>query len=124
MGFSTTGFDQLCAASRNTGSCACNLARIAQDIAGRGSSEAVALGRPPKVSTEGLDNLWQRLASSADPNAKKIGLFLLGVAFQKYVDKIEDQQEVVASITDVLMNAYAIESSLLRARLQPAHGSP
>src|SRR5580693_427677 len=34
-------------------------------------------------------------------NAKKIGLFLLGVAYQKFVDKIEDQQEVVAAITDV-----------------------
>jgi len=49
-------------------------------------------------------------------NAKKIGLFLLGVAYQKFLDKIEDQQEVVAGITDVLMNGYAMESALLRAQ--------
>ena len=49
-------------------------------------------------------------------NAKKIGLFLLGVAYQKFVDKIEEQQEVVAGITDVLMNAFAMESALLRAK--------
>ena len=49
-------------------------------------------------------------------NAKKIGLFLLGVSYQRFADKIEDQQEVVAGITDVLMNAYAMESATLRAR--------
>ena len=49
-------------------------------------------------------------------NAKKIGLFLLGVAYQKFSDKIEDQQEVVAGITDVLMNGYAMDSALLRAQ--------
>ena len=56
--------------------------------------------------------------ASADlaANAKNAGLFLLGVAYQKFVDKIEEQQEVVASITDVLMNAYAMESGLLRAK--------
>jgi alkylation response protein AidB-like acyl-CoA dehydrogenase len=57
-------------------------------------------------------------AGEPDPvaNAKKIGLFLLGVAYQKFVDKIEEQQEVVAGITDVLMNAFAMESALLRAK--------
>jgi hypothetical protein len=49
-------------------------------------------------------------------NAKKIGLFLLGVAYQKFADKIEEQQEVVAGITDVLMNAFAMESATLRAK--------
>jgi alkylation response protein AidB-like acyl-CoA dehydrogenase len=55
-------------------------------------------------------------------NAKKIGLFVLGVAYQKYMAKIEEQQEVVANITDVLMNAYAMESASLRARKLAAHG--
>jgi hypothetical protein len=52
-------------------------------------------------------------------NAKKIALFLLGVAYQKFGGAIEAQQEVVAGITDVLMNAYAMESALLRARRVP-----
>jgi len=49
-------------------------------------------------------------------NAKKVGLFALGVAYQKYMAAIEEQQEVVANITDILMNAYAIESAQLRAQ--------
>jgi alkylation response protein AidB-like acyl-CoA dehydrogenase len=49
-------------------------------------------------------------------NAKKVALFVLGVAYQKFMAKIEEQQEVVANITDVLMNAYAMESASLRAR--------
>jgi butyryl-CoA dehydrogenase len=49
-------------------------------------------------------------------NAKKIGLLVLGIAYQTFLGAIEEQQEVVASITDILMNAYALESALLRAR--------
>jgi alkylation response protein AidB-like acyl-CoA dehydrogenase len=49
-------------------------------------------------------------------NAKKVALFVLGLAYQKYMAKIEEQQEVVANITDVLINAYAMESASLRAR--------
>jgi len=55
-------------------------------------------------------------ANDAVANAKKIGLFLLGAAYQKFGDKLEEEQEVVAGITDVLMNAYALESAELRAR--------
>jgi alkylation response protein AidB-like acyl-CoA dehydrogenase len=47
-------------------------------------------------------------------NAKKIGLFALGVAFQRYMTALEEQQEVVANITDILMNVYALESATLR----------
>ncbi len=49
-------------------------------------------------------------------NAKKVALFVLGIAYQKFMAKIEEQQEVVANITDVLINTYAIESASLRAR--------
>ena len=43
-------------------------------------------------------------------NAKKIGLFILGVAFQRFLTELEHQQEILADISDVLMYAYAIES--------------
>ncbi len=56
------------------------------------------------------------LSGSAESGPKNVGLFLLGVAYQKFHDRIEDQQEVVAGITDVLMNGYAMESAILRAR--------
>jgi hypothetical protein len=55
-------------------------------------------------------------------NAKKVALFVLGVAYQKFLAKIEEQQEVVANITDVLMNAYAMESASLRARKIAGNG--
>ena len=49
-------------------------------------------------------------------NAKKAGLFVLGVAYQRYLTAIEEQQEVMAGITDVLMNAFAMESVYLRTQ--------
>ncbi len=60
--------------------------------------------------------------SAGDPeetlvtNAKKSALLLLGAAYQRFLDKIEDQQEVLAGITDVAMNAYVMESVYLRAK--------
>jgi alkylation response protein AidB-like acyl-CoA dehydrogenase len=49
-------------------------------------------------------------------NAKKATLLTLGVAYQKYMATLEDQQEVLAGITDMSMNAFAMESALLRAQ--------
>ncbi len=49
-------------------------------------------------------------------NAKKVALFALGVAFQKYMNAIEDQQEILAGITDISMNTFAMESALLRTQ--------
>jgi GWxTD domain-containing protein len=69
-----TGFDQLCAISQNAGSCSCGLARIALEISTRGTAEVFAMGAAPKVSTEGLNALWERLASSSTPNAKAINV--------------------------------------------------
>ena len=47
-------------------------------------------------------------------NAKKVALFTLGVAYQKYLTALEDQQEVLAGLTDIMMNAFAMESVSLR----------
>jgi alkylation response protein AidB-like acyl-CoA dehydrogenase len=49
-------------------------------------------------------------------NAKKIALLLMGVAYQKYMFELEKQQEVLASITDVIMDIFAMESTLLRTQ--------
>ena len=49
-------------------------------------------------------------------NAKKSALFVLGIAFQKYMAALDDQQEVLAGITDISMNVFAMESAWLRAR--------
>ena len=49
-------------------------------------------------------------------NAKKTALFALGVAYQKFAAALEEQQEVLASITDIAMNAFAMESVYLRTQ--------
>jgi len=53
---------------------------------------------------------------STAANANRVGLFLLNIALKKFGDSIDEQQEVVAGITDVLMNGFALESATLRAR--------
>ncbi len=49
-------------------------------------------------------------------NAKKVALMAMGVAYQRYFAALDQQQEVVAGITDIIMDIFAMESSLLRAR--------
>ena len=63
-----------------------------------------------------LKNLSTTATTDVVANAKKIGLFLLGIASKKYGESIAEQQEVVAGITDVLMNAFALESATARAK--------
>ncbi len=53
-------------------------------------------------------------------NAKKTALFVIGVAYQKFGAALEELQEVLASITDIAMNAFAMESVYLRAQKMPA----
>jgi alkylation response protein AidB-like acyl-CoA dehydrogenase len=47
-------------------------------------------------------------------NAKKIALLLLASAFEKYGAAMDKEQEVLGGIADVLMDAFAMESTLLR----------
>ncbi len=49
-------------------------------------------------------------------NAKKTALFALGIAYQKFGAALEEQQEILASITDIAMNAFAMESVHLRSQ--------
>jgi alkylation response protein AidB-like acyl-CoA dehydrogenase len=48
--------------------------------------------------------------------AKKIFLLAAGTAVEKFRDKLADHQEVVASLANIVMNVYAIESALRRAQ--------
>src|SRR6195256_5750233 len=49
-------------------------------------------------------------------NAKKLGLFVAGAATQKYMQAIQDQQEVMGAIADMVIETYAMESAVLRAQ--------
>ena len=48
--------------------------------------------------------------------AKKLGLFVSGAATQKYMQTIQDQQEVMGAIADMTIEIYAMESAVLRAQ--------
>jgi hypothetical protein len=47
-------------------------------------------------------------------NAKRIALLTIGLAREKYAGELEKQQEIVMNISDILMETYAMESTLLR----------
>ena len=55
-------------------------------------------------------------------SAKKIALFTIGIAYQKYGAELEKQQEIVMNISDIIMEVFAMESSLLRSRKLAALG--
>jgi butyryl-CoA dehydrogenase len=48
--------------------------------------------------------------------AKKIGLFAAGIATQKYMQALQNEQEILGAIADMTIEAYAMESAVLRAR--------
>ncbi len=56
-------------------------------------------------------------------SAKKIALFMIGIAYQKHGAELEKQQEVVMNISDIAMEVLAMESSLLRSRKLVASGA-
>jgi butyryl-CoA dehydrogenase len=53
---------------------------------------------------------------------KKIALFAAGVASQRFMTALQDQQEVMADLADIITQVYALESALLRARKLAAGG--
>jgi butyryl-CoA dehydrogenase len=72
--------------------------------------------QPP--SFDGGTDASELLAREAEVLAatKKIALFAAGVASQRFMTALQDQQEVMADLADIIMQVYALESALLRAR--------
>ena len=54
--------------------------------------------------------------------AKKLSLFAAGVASQKYLQNLAEQQEVMAAIADCVIQIYTTESAILRAEKLAAKG--
>ena len=72
--------------------------------------------QPP--SFDSTDDAGEVLAREAAILAavRKIGLFCAGVASQRYMTALQDQQEVMADLADIITQVFALESALLRAR--------
>jgi butyryl-CoA dehydrogenase len=49
-------------------------------------------------------------------NCKKAGLMLAGAAVQKYMTDIENQQEILSAIADMVIDAFAMDSTVLRTQ--------
>lgn len=73
------------------------------------SNELLSL-TPTEEDTDDIFSVERRLIR----NAKKIAIMTLGLAAQKYMDKISEEQEVLCKISDIIMETYAMESTLLR----------
>ncbi len=57
-------------------------------------------------------------------NAKKLALFVSGVAYQKYGEKLGEEQEVVANLSELMIDVYLAESALLRTlKVRQAKGN-
>ena len=54
--------------------------------------------------------------------AKRLSVALLGSASAAYGDTLKDEQEVLAQIADVIIEAYAVESAIARAEKMAASG--
>jgi alkylation response protein AidB-like acyl-CoA dehydrogenase len=55
-------------------------------------------------------------------NAKQIALLAIGIANQKYRTELQKQQEVLMSISDIIIDVLAMESILLRSRKRAVSG--
>jgi alkylation response protein AidB-like acyl-CoA dehydrogenase len=54
---------------------------------------------------------------------KKVALMILGTAMQTFSDTLTDEQEVLGYAADILMDTYAAESAVLRARAATGLGA-
>jgi Acyl-CoA dehydrogenase, C-terminal domain len=54
--------------------------------------------------------------------AKQVMLFCAGVAYERFKDELDEQQEVSAAISDMVMEIFAAESAVLRTEKLLARG--
>lgn len=72
-------------------------------------AELMNVGGLPEETGELFEQEKRALA-----NAKKVVLMIAGFAVQKYMDKIEQEQEIMMNIADIVIETYSMESVLLR----------
>jgi alkylation response protein AidB-like acyl-CoA dehydrogenase len=70
----------------------------------------------PSMASFDLDDSLLATEQKLTQNAKKVALMTLGTAAQKYMMGLSDQQEILMSVADIIMDTFAMESAILRAR--------
>ncbi|MBB5173508.1 acyl-CoA dehydrogenase family protein [Texcoconibacillus texcoconensis] len=71
--------------------------------------EELMMMMPQEVGDEPLEQEKYLLE-----NAKKIFMMVAGSAAQKYGEKLENEQEILAHVADIVSDIYAVESVILR----------
>jgi alkylation response protein AidB-like acyl-CoA dehydrogenase len=66
---------------------------------------------PDEIANSSISDAERSLVNSA----KKIALFMIGIAYQKYREELEKQQEILMHLSDIIIEAFAMESALLRS---------
>jgi butyryl-CoA dehydrogenase len=71
---------------------------------------------PPSFDAGAEDDGLLAREMGALATAKKLTLFAAGVASQRFMTALEEQQEVMAELADMIAQVYALESALLRTQ--------
>jgi alkylation response protein AidB-like acyl-CoA dehydrogenase len=77
---------------------------------------------PPSFDTSGDKEEPLARETAILASMKKTALFISGVASQRFMAALENEQEVMADLADVISQIFAYESALLRARKQIDNG--
>ena len=75
----------------------------------------------PQISFD-IDETPLAAEAKLAQNAKKTALMVVGTAAQKYMAELEKQQELLMYAADIIIEAYAMESAVLRAKKISADG--
>jgi alkylation response protein AidB-like acyl-CoA dehydrogenase len=78
--------------------------------------------QPPSFGSDGDAGEALARAAGVLAAAKKIALFAAGVASQRFMTALEEQQEIMADLADMICQVFALESALLRSRKCAAAG--
>jgi hypothetical protein len=82
--------------------------------------EDLAAGRRPKARVEDALAAEEQAAE----NLKRLAIYTLKVAAETFGAEIEQRQEVLATVADVVMDAYALDSMVTRTRQAAVDGKP
>jgi hypothetical protein len=74
----------------------------------------------PSMASFDLDEGLLAGAQKLAQNAKKVALMTLGTAAQKYMMGLSDQQEILMSVANIIMDTFAMESAILRTQKMAA----